>query len=169
MWKSPERDFVSLAERDMVLVAAAAGSGGELCACILHRCLLGQAGPPRGSWEHLGRRGQPRPDALAGPCSESALVPRGPSPSAEASLPMASTTPSWPQWRSAPASPAACEWGLEEVLGGSGWATGSGGCWCPGDPHYHRHDEKGACAVGSVGVRVVEWLGQARGVGKGRG
>lgn len=74
---------------------------------------MGQVGPP-------GHRA----------CSESALVPRDPSPSAEASLPMASTTPSWPQWRRAPASPAACEWGLR-VLKAQG-ATGSSECMCSG-------------------------------------
>lgn len=76
---------------------------------------------PRGSREGLGRLGQPGWGPLARSCAESALVPRDPSPSAEALLPTASPTPSWPRWRSAPASPAACEcraWGLG---GGLGW------------------------------------------------
>lgn len=62
------------------------GAWGELCSQGLWWFPLGQVGAP-------GLRA----------CSESALVPRDPSPSAEASPPMASTTPSWPQWRRAPA------------------------------------------------------------------
>lgn len=94
-------------------------TGRKPCACVLCQCLLGRLGP-QGLARRFGQAGSARWGPLARSCAESALVPRDPSPSAEALLPTASPTLSWSQWRSAPASPAACEcraWGLGEGLG----------------------------------------------------
>lgn len=94
-------------------------TGRKPCTCVLCQCLLGRLGP-QGLAGRFGQAGSARWGPLARSCAESALVPRDPSPSAEALLPTASPTLSWSQWRSAPASPAACEcraWGLGEGLG----------------------------------------------------
>lgn len=93
----------------------------------------------------LGRGGSP----LASSCPDSTLIPRDPSPCAAVLLPMASTIPSWPRWRSAPASPTACEWGWRAVghLRSMGTSPHPGGPsrW----PHVGQDPAAGPSRVGA--------------------